>query len=160
LCQRPRHDGDPAADRVLHNRTPVYSSAPPRQLRVLVADDDDEMRAVVTAALHADGCATVEARDGREVLDLLKNALDAVNLRPDVIVTDIKMPGLSGLGVLATLWRTRWELPVVLMTVVTDESMHAAARRLGAVGILHKPFDPDDLLTAVHNATAIRELHR
>ncbi len=136
----------------------MYSSSPPRPLRVLVADDDDEMRASVTATLQADGCSTVEARDGQELLDLLCNALDEANLRPDVIVADVKMPGLSGLGVLAALQRTRWELPVVLITALTDESIHTVATRLGAVGILRKPFDPDDLTTAVRNATAIREL--
>ena len=137
----------------------MYTSRPPRSLRVLVADDDEEMRAFVIAALHADGCSTVEAHDGEELLDLLRNALDEVDLRPDVIVADVKMPGLSGLGVLAALQRTRWDLPVVLITVLKDESIDAIARQLGAVGILHKPFDPDDLVTAVRNATAIRALH-
>jgi CheY-like chemotaxis protein len=137
----------------------MYSSKPPRTLRVLVADDDDEMRAFVTATLQEDGCSTVEAHDGRELLELLKSALDCPDLRPDVIVTDVKMPGISGLGALAALQQSKWNLPVVLITVLTDDSLHVVAKRLGAVGILHKPFDPDDLLTAVHNATAIRALH-
>ena len=136
----------------------MYSSSPPRTLRVLVADDDDDMRAFVAASLQADGCSTVEAHDGRELLDLLQTALDESNLRPDVIVADVKMPGLSGLDVLAALQRTKWDLPVVLITVLTDDSIHTVAKRLGAVGILQKPFDPDDLLTAVRNAATIRRL--
>jgi len=128
-------------------------------LRVLVADDDDEMRAFVTETLQADGCSTVEAHDGRELLELLRSALDSPDLRPDVLITDVKMPGISGLGALAALQHSKWNLPVVLITVLTDDSLHVVAKRLGAVGILHKPFDPDDLLTAVHNATAIRGLH-
>jgi len=127
-------------------------------LRVLVADDDDDMRASVAATLQADGCSTVEAHDGRELIELLKNALDSPDLRPDVVVTDVKMPGLSGLGALAALQHSKWDLPVILITGLNDDSLHVVARRLGAVGILHKPFDPDDLLTAVHNATAIRGL--
>ena len=138
----------------------MYSSRPPRPLRVLVADDDDDMLALVTATLHADGCSTVEAHDGEELLDLLRNALDGPQLRPDVIVADVKMPGLSGLGVLAALQRTKWTLPVILITAVSDSSIHTVAKRLGAVGVLHKTFDPDDLVTAVRNATAIRALHR
>jgi len=137
----------------------MYSSKPPRTLRVLVADDDDEMRAFVTATLQANGCSTVEAHDGRELLELLKSTLDSPDLRPDVIVTDVKMPGISGLGALAALQNSKWNLPVVLITVLTDDSLPVVAKRLGAVGILHKPFDPDDLLTAVHNATAMRGLH-
>ncbi len=128
-------------------------------MRVLVADDDDEMRAFVTATLQANGCSTVEAHDGRELLELLKSTLDSPDLRPDVIVTDVKMPGISGLGALAALQHSKWNLPVVLITVLTDDSLDVVAKRLGAVGILHKPFDPDDLLTAVHNATAMRGLH-
>jgi two-component system C4-dicarboxylate transport response regulator DctD len=137
----------------------MYSSTPPPSLRVLVADDDDDMLAFVTATLLADGCSTVEAHDGEQLLDLLRNALGEPNMRPDVIVADVKMPGLSGLGVLAALRRTTWALPVVLITAAVDASIHVVARRLGAVGVLHKPFDPDDLLTAVRNAKSIRALH-
>jgi CheY-like chemotaxis protein len=72
-------------------------------LRVLVADDDDDMRAFVTSTLHADGCSTVEARDGQELLDLIRSSFDEPWLRPDVVVADVKMPKLSGLGVLAAL---------------------------------------------------------
>jgi FixJ family two-component response regulator len=62
------------------------------------------------------------------------------------------MPRLSGLGVLDALRRARLHFPVVLMTVLTDDSIWIVARRLGAVGVLHKPFDVDDLRTAVVNA--------
>jgi CheY-like chemotaxis protein len=138
----------------------MYASTPPRSLRVLVADDDDDMRALVIATLHADGCSTAEAHDGDELLKLLRDALDAPDLRPDVIVADVKMPGLSGFGVLAALQRAKSSLPVILITVMTDNSIHVVAKRLGAVGVLNKPFDPDDLVTAVRNATTIRDLHR
>jgi CheY-like chemotaxis protein len=137
----------------------MYSSTPPPSLRVLVADDDDDMLAFVTATLQGDGCSTVEAHDGDQLLELLTHALDQPHLRPDVIVADVKMPGLSGFGVLEALQRMTSSLPVVLITVVTDASIHTVAKRLGAVGVLHKPFDPDDLLTAVRNAKSIRDLH-
>ncbi len=137
----------------------MYTLPPSEHLVVLVADDDDDMRALVIATLEANGCSTLEARDGKELLDRLGQALDDPALRPDVVVSDVKMPHLSGLGVLGALMHARWRLPVVLMTVVSDESIHSVARRLGAVGVLHKPFDPDDLMTAVRNAKAARELH-
>jgi two-component system nitrogen regulation response regulator GlnG len=138
----------------------MYNSSPTVPLRVLVADDDDDLRAFVTEALRADGCATVEARDGAELLTILREALDNPTLRPDVIVTDVKMPGMSGFGVLVALRRAHWDLPVVMMTVVTDESIHTVAKRLGAVGVLHKPFDTDDLVTAVRNAKAAHSFHQ
>ncbi len=89
-------------------------------------------------------------------IDLLDEALDEPSLRPDVLVTDIRMPKLSGLGVLHALKRARWSLPVVVMTAVHDEFIEVVAMRLGAVGILHKPFDMDDLMTAVQNARAVK----
>jgi two-component system, OmpR family, response regulator len=130
-----------------------------KHLRVFVADDDDDMRALVTETLQAHGCVTEEARDGAELLDLLIRAQDEPALFPDVIVADVKMPRLSGLGVLAALKRASWSVPVIMITVVTDASIHDVARRQGAVGVLHKPFDPNDLVTAVQNATAFQALH-
>src|SRR5580658_6201858 len=133
-----RLNGGPSPRSIAGVETPMYSSRPPTPLRVLVADDDEDMRALVTATLQADGCSTVEARDGQELLDLLSNALARKDLRPDVVVADVKMPGLSGLGVLAALRGTKSELPVILTTVLTDESIETVAKRLGAVGILRK----------------------
>lgn len=127
-------------------------------LRVLVADDDDEMRTLVIQMLQTDGCVAAEARDGAELLELLEQAFDEPSLRPDVVITDVKMPRLSGLGVLDALRRARWSLPVVVITAVSDESIETVARRLGATGVLHKPFDPDDLMTAVRNAKLVRTL--
>ena len=119
---------------------------------VLVADDDDDMRCLVSATLQAEGYSTLEACDGAELLELLRRAFDEPALRPDVLVTDVRMPRLSGLGVLDALRRAHWTLPVVMMTVVTDESIHNVARRLGAARVLRKPFEADDLLTAVRDA--------
>jgi CheY-like chemotaxis protein len=127
---------------------------------VLVADDDDDMRALVVRTLESDGCTTLEASDGAELLKLLEGTLEDPLRRPDVLVTDVKMPRLSGLGVLQAIHRARVDLPVVVMTVFGDDSIHAVARQLGAVGVLRKPFDPDDLLTAVHNARLVHDKRR
>jgi CheY-like chemotaxis protein len=121
-------------------------------MRLLIADDDDDVRALVVNALREDGHEISEARDGAELLARLEEALDDPSVRPDVVLTDIMMPGLSGLGVLEALKRARMHLPVVLMTVLHDESIHVVARRLGAVGVLRKPIDFDNLRTAIVNA--------
>jgi DNA-binding response OmpR family regulator len=70
------------------------------------------------------------------------------------------MPGPSGLEVLARLREEEWATPVLLISAFDDDATHAEARRLGAVGVLHKPFDLDDFRTAVANATAVTALHR
>ncbi len=128
---------------------------------VVVADDDDDFRALVVDALKSAGHSTLQAHDGQELLTLLEQAADdEPGLRPDVLLTDLKMPYLSGLGVLEALRNAHWKLPVVVMTVLSDESINTVARRLGAAGVLHKPFDTDDLLTALGNAKAITERQR
>jgi two-component system response regulator AtoC len=120
---------------------------------VMVADDDDDLRTAIVEALRAEGHSTIEARDGQELLELLeRDPGDASSLRPQVLVTDVKMPKLSGLGVLAALRGARWNLAVVVMTALLDESIDTFARRLGAVEVLHKPFGYEALLSAVRNA--------
>jgi CheY-like chemotaxis protein len=121
-------------------------------LNILVADDDEDVRALVAQTLRADGHRVVEACDGAELIERLRDALADLADRPDVVVTDVRMPKLSGLGVLAELRRSHWDLPVVLITVMADESVGTIARRLGAVGVLKKPLDVDNLRTAVVNA--------
>jgi CheY-like chemotaxis protein len=137
----------------------MFTSKASDPLLVYIADDDDDMRALVGETLRANGCATVEARDGAELLGLLHLALADPELCPDVLVADVKMPRLSGLGVLSALKHAGWSLPTVMITVVSDDSIHTVAKRLGAVGVLHKPFDPDDLVIAVRNAKAAYDLH-
>lgn len=126
----------------------------------MVADDDEDMRALVVATLQAAGCRTREACDGAELLELLDGGLDDAADPPDVLVTDVKMPRLSGLGVLDALRRAHLDLPVVMMTVVNDEFIDSVALRLGAVGVLRKPFDPEILVTAVRNARTVCERRR
>ena len=132
----------------------MHAEGPIKPLNILVADDDEDVRALVADTLRADGHFVVEAHDGAELVECLRDALDDVTVRPDVIVTDVRMPNLSGLGVLAELRRSHMDLPVVLITVLADDSVRTVARRLGAVGVLKKPLDVDNLRTAVLNAGA------
>jgi CheY-like chemotaxis protein len=135
-------------------------TVPTRPTTVLVADDDDDLRSLVAATLRNDGYTVVEVADGTEALDYLSRALDEPHLRPDIVLTDVRMPNLSGLGVLEALKQALVVLPIVVMTVLGDDSMRTVAKRLGAVGLLRKPFDMDDLRTAILNAEGVLELAR
>jgi FixJ family two-component response regulator len=126
----------------------VDSSRPCPGTVVIVADDDDDMRSAVAEALRIEGYLVSEAHDGAELIAML----DDGSVRPDIIVADIKMPRLSGFGVLQALTVGHRDVPVVLITALSDGPVGAVALKLGAVGVLHKPFDSDDLLTAVCNA--------
>jgi CheY-like chemotaxis protein len=125
-------------------------------IRVLVADDDDDMRALVVTMLRANGFDVVDAPDGETALDLLNAAIDDPRICPDVVVADVKMPKFSGLGVLSALRRAEVNVPVILMTALVDGSVATLARRLGAVEVLRKPFSADDLLRAMKKARTLR----
>jgi CheY-like chemotaxis protein len=119
---------------------------------VFLAEDDDAMREAVAATLRGGGYEVREACDGAELLDLLADTVDDPFRRPRVVVADVRMPNLSGLGVLSTLRRAAWNIPVLLITGLSDPSVQTVARRLGAIGVLRKPFEAEALLTAVLNA--------
>lgn len=127
---------------------------PDRRLHVLVADDDDDLRALIAATLRSDGHDVVEARDGAELLERLDVAINSEDDKPDLLITDVRMPMLSGLGVLTALRRAHVSMPVLVITVYADASIRAVAERLGAVGLLLKPIDMDELRAAVVDAQA------
>jgi two-component system response regulator (stage 0 sporulation protein F) len=120
-------------------------------LRVLLAEDDPDMRALVRAALMADGHDVIEAANGREALDLLSPLYGALR-PPDVIVTDVRMPGLSGLLLASGLRACGCTTPIIIISAHCD-GLREQARRVGADAVFAKPFEVDDLRTAVMNVT-------
>jgi DNA-binding response OmpR family regulator len=120
--------------------------------RVLLAEDDPDMRSVVADALRGDGYDVVELADGgRLLVDIaarLKDGTGGDSL--DLIVSDIRMPICTGLQILSALRDAHWHTPVILMTAFGDEATRRHAESLSAV-LFDKPFDVDDLRTAVAN---------
>ncbi|TAH42695.1 MAG: nitrogen regulation protein NR(I) [Dokdonella sp.] len=117
-------------------------------IRVWIADDDRGVRVVLGAALRDAGLNVREFADAQGVLDALAD--DA----PDVLFSDVRMPGKSGLELLAQLATLRPTLPVIVMSAFTDVSTTAAAYRHGAFDYLPKPFDLDVALDMVMRAMA------
>lgn len=123
-----------------------------RKLHVLVADDDAELRALLSAALLSDGHEVTQAANGREALDALSPVLFAEpKSPPDVIVTDVRMPGISGLTLIAGLRSCGCTTPVIVMSGHDRDRLHDEARRVGADIAFTKPFEVDDMRTAVMN---------
>lgn len=119
-----------------------------RQARVLLAEDDDDMRALLADELRRDGYDVLEAKDGTEMEQRLKSVRHCPLRAPDVIVMDVRMPGHSGLELLAAIRQAQWNTPVVLITGFPDPTLSAAARELDAV-VFGKPFDVDALRVAI-----------
>jgi DNA-binding response OmpR family regulator len=136
------------------HRATLRPGGRPSAKRILVAEDDPDLRSLIAGALTEDGHEVVEAADGARSLELLDATLGGPDPSPgfDLIVSDVHMPGRSGLEVLAGLRHHPVAPPVVLITAFGDEQVHADARRLGAVAMLDKPFDLDDLRAVVRAA--------
>jgi FixJ family two-component response regulator len=72
--------------------------------------------------------------------------------KPGVLILDVRMPGLSGLEVQSQLAAAGSKIPIIFITAHEDEKIYNAAMELGAVAFLHKPFDDQTLLNAIHLA--------
>ncbi|MCY1040373.1 response regulator [Corallococcus sp. bb12-1] len=124
--------------------------APVTRPQVLLAEDDREMRRMLVRALARRGCDVHDVPNGRELLDTLTRGLAGVEgAAPDILITDVRMPGVTGLEALARLRRVDWATPVILITAFGDAATHAEAHRLGAAFVFDKPFDLDVLCEAV-----------
>jgi DNA-binding response OmpR family regulator len=104
-------------------------------MRLLVVDDDAAIRASLRDALTADEVHVSEAADGREALDLVLAG------RVDVVLTDVRMPGVDGLELLRRVRALAPAVEVVLMTAWDDPEVRLEATRAGVRACLVKPLD-------------------
>jgi DNA-binding NtrC family response regulator len=117
---------------------------------VLVVDDEEKLRRVVELQLKTAGFEVEQAGSAE---DALKRAD-----RADVILTDLRLPGISGLELLANLRRQDSHTPVIVMTAFGSIETAVEAMKAGAVDFLPKPFSLDHLMTVVNKALELRTL--
>lgn len=123
--------------------------------RVLVGEDDAEMRSVLTESLRETGYEVVECSDGLKVLDRLSSVLlsSAVTSKDpdhyDLIISDIRMPGVNGMSILEGVKLFDRFPPMILITAFGDEETHTRASQLGVAAMFDKPFDIDELVLKV-----------
>ena len=110
---------------------------------ILVVDDEPNVRKVLGALLEQAGYLTTRAAGGDEALDLVR-AQD-----PDLVITDLKMPGMDGLALLGRLKNAFPEIPVVLLTAHGTVEAAVEAMKQGALDFLTKPFDKERVLEVV-----------
>jgi DNA-binding response OmpR family regulator len=121
---------------------------------VLVVDDHRPVRALCRASLEEAGFRVLEAENGQEALASVQTE------RPDAILLDIMMPGISGWEVTAALLaeRSADEIPIIFISARTEPSDRIRAYELGAQAYVTKPFDPDVLAETV--ATVLAQIER
>jgi two-component system cell cycle sensor histidine kinase/response regulator CckA len=113
---------------------------------VLLVEDEDVLRGLASRVLRASGCRVLEARYASEALQQWKESADEI----DVVVTDVVMPGMSGVQLVERLAAERPTLRVVIMSGFTDANVtEQLSSRPGHVTFLQKPFQPSELLAAV-----------
>ena len=119
--------------------------------RILIVDDDPGQRSLLTTFLRTQGFETVTADSGQHALETLRTG------KFNMMISDVRMPGLSGLETLRLARQEHATLPVLLVTAFTDVRDAVAAMRDGAVNYLAKPIDLDELMACVRQAIGISE---
>jgi len=117
---------------------------------ILIVDDDNGQRSLLETFLDAQGYRTRSAASGESALQMLETEKFAM------IISDVRMPGMSGIETLRRVRQHHPTLPVLLVTAFADIRSAVAAMRDGAVNYLAKPFDLDELIASVQLATARR----
>lgn len=118
---------------------------------ILVVDDEPEILDVVSQFLTQRGYEVRVASGGAEALSLMEKE------RPALLILDIYMPGINGIGVLRELFERKSAVPVILLTGSQDEKLLAESMDLGAVEIIGKPVNLEQLALAVHLGLQIKK---
>lgn len=137
---------------------PSNPATPPRPVyparghhSALVAEDDPELRRLIVTVLARDGFVVSEARDGHELVEIARSIVREDQSTPTLVISDVRMPGRDGLSALAELKLTLVGAAILVITAFPDEAVLAAARGVGAIAVLHKPFPLDVLRAAALN---------
>jgi len=123
-------------------------------LRVLLVDDETAILNSLQILLKGEGFQVAVAQSGREAVERF------TDFQPDVVLTDIRMPGMDGLELLAALRQKDPEVPVILMTAQASLQSAVQAVNQGAFYYLQKPFSNADLIALCRRAGETRELKR
>ena len=120
--------------------------------KILIVDDELNMRLVLQAMLKKEGYAVTTASNGMEALKILK--VDQM----DIVVTDLKMPKLDGMGLLGEIIRDYPSIPVIIITAHGTIATAVDALKKGAFDYITKPFEQDELKQVIQKAVKTRRL--
>jgi DNA-binding NtrC family response regulator len=117
-----------------------------KQSRVLIVDDEESLRVTLAANLELEGFEVIEAANAARALEILQRE------KVDLVLSDIRMPGQSGVELFLRLKETNPQLPVILMTAFTTESEVKQAIHSGIFTVLSKPFDVERAVITLQRA--------
>ncbi|MGD0883829.1 MAG: sigma-54 dependent transcriptional regulator [Thermodesulfovibrionales bacterium] len=122
--------------------------------RVLVIDDDETVRDVLTTFLRGNGYEVTVAKDGEAGLDLIR-AEDV-----DIVLTDLVMPGISGMDVLKDICAIKANTPVIVVTAFGTVQTAVEAMKVGAFDYITKPFALDEVIMTIERALGVSKLQK
>jgi two-component system, NtrC family, response regulator PilR len=122
--------------------------------RILVVDDERSMREMLAILLEREGYEAVEAKNGQEALQLFETSVF------DLVISDIQMPGINGIELLARIKKLAPEVPVLMITAFATAEQAVDAIKLGAFHYFTKPFNNDEIRALVRNALEKSDLKR
>src|SRR5580765_1129632 len=117
--------------------------------RVLIVDDDASQRSLLTSFLTGQGFETTTVSSGEQALQVLRDQ------EVGMMISDVRMPGISGLETMRRARQEHATLPILLVTAYTDIRDAVAAMRDGELNYLGKPIDLDELLSSVRHAIGL-----
>jgi two-component system NtrC family response regulator len=124
------------------------------RVKILVIDDDESLRRVLEYNLAQEGYAVLTAGSGEQGLELLKKE------GADLVVTDVRMPGMDGLHVLEGVRKVDPNIQVIILTAFGTIEMAVEAMKAGAFHYISKPFNRDELKLTIKKALQLKELER
>ncbi|MBI1852178.1 MAG: response regulator [Planctomycetes bacterium] len=120
---------------------------------VLIVDDEELIRWALRDALHRAGLRVLEASDGESALSLLDTTRDPV----DLVLLDLKLPGMNGVSVLQSLRASGRSCKVILMSALGTEADVREAGKLEAAEFVSKPFKIDEVVSLVRRALMVND---
>jgi CheY-like chemotaxis protein len=115
-----------------------------RRPRVVIAEDDDDMRRVLCELVSGLGAQVAEASSGGDLVLLLTDDQPV-----DLLITDVRMPWMTGFQVALSARNSGFGVPIIIVTAFPDDVIRAQVDNLGGAVLLAKPFRPDELLSLV-----------
>ncbi len=125
-----------------------------KRVKILVIDDDESLRRVLEYNLAQEGYAVLTAGSGEQGLELLRKE------GADLVVTDVRMPGMDGLQVLEGVRKVDPNIQVIILTAFGTIEMAVEAMRAGAFHYISKPFNRDELRLTIRKALQLKALER
>jgi DNA-binding NtrC family response regulator len=141
---------EPTTRRAAASPEPVTSETPAPTLKVLLVDDEEDFVRTMADRMEMRELGSEVALNGEQALQMLEDDI------PDVMVLDLRMPGIDGMEVLQRVRKAYPQVEVIILTGHGSDQEEDEARRLGAFAYLRKPVDIEDLMDTVRRAGRAR----